>query len=147
MVIRILKVHPVQQVILKQQRAQITLLEPYKLTANLKVWIGVGISFKAKAYAQLTSNAKAHATSEGALKVGTKVDVSDTIILFIQINESYFYEQSYLFTICKRSLIAQKVRLNNWPFFTLRYWMTSKAVIILLCKKEIKNWKIEYIEV
>ncbi len=36
-----------------------------------------------------------------------------TIILFIQISESYFDEQDYLSKIKKRSLIAKKIRLNN----------------------------------
>lgn len=35
------------------------------------------------------------------------------VILFIQISEFYFYEQAYLLTIHTRTLIVQKVRLNN----------------------------------
>jgi ABC-type phosphate transport system permease subunit len=35
------------------------------------------------------------------------------IILFIQINESYIYEHDYFSRIYTRSLIAQKIRLNN----------------------------------
>jgi hypothetical protein len=41
------------------------------------------------------------------------VGLFSTIILFIQISESYFNEQNYLSKINKRSLIAQKIRLNN----------------------------------
>jgi hypothetical protein len=41
------------------------------------------------------------------------VGLFSTIILFIQISESYFNEQNYLSKIHKRSLIEQKIRLNN----------------------------------
>ncbi len=36
-----------------------------------------------------------------------------TIILFIQICEYYFYKHDYFSKIYKRSLIAQKIRLND----------------------------------
>jgi hypothetical protein len=41
------------------------------------------------------------------------VGIFSAIILFIQINEYYFYEQSRFTKIYKKSLIAQKIRLNN----------------------------------
>jgi len=41
------------------------------------------------------------------------VGTFSTIILFIQISEYYFYEHDYFSKIYKRSLIVQKIRLNN----------------------------------
>ncbi|OYP10808.1 hypothetical protein CG709_09110, partial [Lachnotalea glycerini] len=54
-------------------------LGTYELTVNLKVRMGPGTDYKAKAYSQLTTNGKAHATSGGVLKRGTKVTVSEII--------------------------------------------------------------------
>ncbi|MFA9376212.1 MAG: lysozyme [Lachnotalea sp.] len=51
----------------------------YKLTANLKVRMGAGTNYKAKSYSQLTKDGKAHATSAGVLKSGTRVTVSKII--------------------------------------------------------------------
>jgi hypothetical protein len=36
-----------------------------------------------------------------------------SFIIFIQLSEIYFYEQDYLSEKNKRSLITQKIRLNN----------------------------------
>lgn len=41
------------------------------------------------------------------------VGTFSTIILFIQICEYYFYKYDYFSKIYKRSLIAQKIRLND----------------------------------
>ncbi|HHV10037.1 MAG TPA: hypothetical protein GXX75_07145 [Clostridiales bacterium] len=41
------------------------------------------------------------------------VGTFSTIILFIQICEYYFYKHDYFSKIYKRSLIAQKIRLND----------------------------------
>lgn len=41
------------------------------------------------------------------------VGTFSTIILFIQICEYYFYRHDYFSKIYKRSLIAQKIRLND----------------------------------
>lgn len=41
------------------------------------------------------------------------VGTFSTIILFIQICEYYFYKHDYFSRIYKRSLIAQKIRLND----------------------------------
>lgn len=52
----------------------------YKLTCDLKIRAGAGTNYRQKTYSQLTTNAKIHATKEGVLKTGTKVDVSKITI-------------------------------------------------------------------